>query len=75
MRIDCRVCGASLHTAGDWRLCESEVTLSWLPRASERSALGPGADVLSIDAEPHHHLAFKNEYVKVYQVEVGLMMR
>jgi hypothetical protein len=26
--------------------------------------------VLPVDAEPHHHLAFKNEYVKVYQVEV-----
>jgi quercetin dioxygenase-like cupin family protein len=27
--------------------------------------------VLPLDAEPHHHLALKNEYVKVYQVEVA----
>jgi hypothetical protein len=27
--------------------------------------------VLSLEAEPHHHLALKNEYVKVYQVEVA----
>ena len=27
--------------------------------------------VLPLEAEPHHHLALKNEYVKVYQVEVA----
>jgi hypothetical protein len=27
--------------------------------------------VLRLEAEPHHHLALKNEYVKVYQVEVA----
>jgi hypothetical protein len=26
---------------------------------------------LPLEAEPHHHLALKNEYVKVYQVEVA----
>jgi hypothetical protein len=35
------------------------------------AAFGQEPDVLPIDAEPHHHLAFKNEYVKVYQVEVA----
>jgi hypothetical protein len=27
--------------------------------------------VLPLEAEPHHHLALQNEYVKVYQVEVA----
>jgi quercetin dioxygenase-like cupin family protein len=27
--------------------------------------------VLPLEAEPHHHLALKNEYVKMYQVEVA----
>lgn len=35
------------------------------------AAFGQEPEVLPIDAEPHHHLAFKNEYVKVYQVEVA----
>jgi quercetin dioxygenase-like cupin family protein len=32
---------------------------------------GQEPEVLALDAEPHHHLALKNEYVKVYQVEVA----
>jgi hypothetical protein len=28
-------------------------------------------EVVALDAEPHHHLALKNEYVKVYRVEVA----
>jgi hypothetical protein len=32
---------------------------------------GQEPEVLPIEAEPHHHLALKNEYVKVYQVEVA----
>jgi hypothetical protein len=35
------------------------------------AAFGQEPEVLPIDAEPHHHLALKNEYVKVYQVEVA----
>src|SRR5258707_12561845 len=35
------------------------------------AAFGQEPEVLPIDAEPHHHLAFKNEYVKVYQEEVA----
>jgi hypothetical protein len=27
--------------------------------------------VVALEAEPHHHLALKNEYVKVYQVDVA----
>jgi len=34
-----------------------------------------GAAVLPLEAEPHHHLALKNEYVKVYQVEVHQVMQ
>jgi hypothetical protein len=33
---------------------------------------GQEPEVLPLEAEPHHHLALKNEYVKVYQVEVAL---
>src|ERR1700730_17278432 len=32
---------------------------------------GQEPEVLPLEAEPHHHLALKNEYVKVYQVEVA----
>jgi hypothetical protein len=32
---------------------------------------GQEAAVLQLEAEPHHHLALKNEYVKVYQVQVA----
>jgi quercetin dioxygenase-like cupin family protein len=32
---------------------------------------GQEPEALPLDAEPHHHLALKNEYVKVYQVEVA----
>jgi hypothetical protein len=32
---------------------------------------GQEREVLALEAEPHHHLALKNEYVKVYQVEVA----
>jgi hypothetical protein len=32
---------------------------------------GQEAVVLPLEAEPHHHLALKNEYVKVYQVQVA----
>jgi quercetin dioxygenase-like cupin family protein len=32
---------------------------------------GQQPGVLPLEAEPHHHLALKNEYVKVYQVEVA----
>jgi hypothetical protein len=32
---------------------------------------GQESEVLPLEAEPHHHLALKNEYVKVYQVEVA----
>jgi hypothetical protein len=35
------------------------------------AAFGQDPEVLPLDAEPHHHLAFKNEYVKVYRVEVA----
>ena len=28
-------------------------------------------EILALEGEPHHHLALKNEYVKVYQVEVA----
>jgi hypothetical protein len=31
---------------------------------------GQAPEILPLEAEPHHHLALKNEYVKVYQVEV-----
>jgi hypothetical protein len=31
---------------------------------------GQEPEVLALEAEPHHHLALKNEYVKVYQVQV-----
>jgi hypothetical protein len=34
-------------------------------------AWGQEPAVLALEAEPHHHLALKNEYVKVYQVEVA----
>jgi hypothetical protein len=34
-------------------------------------AFGQEPEVLPLEAEPHHHLAFKNEYVKVYRVEVA----
>ena len=34
-------------------------------------ARAQGPAVLALEAEPHHHLALKNEYVKVYQVEVS----
>jgi quercetin dioxygenase-like cupin family protein len=34
-------------------------------------AWGQEPEVLQLEAEPHHHLALKNEYVKVYQVEVA----
>ena len=32
---------------------------------------GQEPEAVALDAEPHHHLAFKNEYVKVYRVEVA----
>jgi len=32
---------------------------------------GQEPEVLALEAEPHHHLALKNEYVKVYQVQVA----
>ena len=32
---------------------------------------GQAPEILPLEAEPHHHLALKNEYVKVYQVEVA----
>jgi hypothetical protein len=35
------------------------------------AAFGQEPEVLPLEAEPHHHLALKNEYVKVYQVEVA----
>jgi quercetin dioxygenase-like cupin family protein len=35
------------------------------------AAWGQELQVLPLEAEPHHHLALKNEYVKVYQVEVA----
>jgi hypothetical protein len=35
------------------------------------AAFGQDSAVVALDAEPHHHLAFKNEYVKVYRVEVA----
>ena len=35
------------------------------------AAWGQEPVVVALDAEPHHHLAFKNEYVKVYRVEVA----
>jgi quercetin dioxygenase-like cupin family protein len=34
------------------------------------AASGQEPEVLALEAEPHHHLALKNEYVKVYQVQV-----
>jgi len=62
-----------LHTAGDR---EAFVKAKWTLFVVAAcfgtvGAWGQEPDVLSIDAEPHHHLAFKNEYVKVYQVEVA----
>ena len=65
--------GASLHTAGDW---EAFVKANWTIFVVAAcfgtiGAWGQEPEVLPIDAEPHHHLAFKNEYVKVYQVEVA----
>lgn len=32
---------------------------------------GQAPEIQQLEAEPHHHLALKNEYVKVYQVEVA----
>jgi len=32
---------------------------------------GQEQEVLPLEAEPHHHLALKNAYVKVYRVEVA----
>jgi hypothetical protein len=32
---------------------------------------GREPEALALEAEPHHHLALKNEYVKVYQVQVA----
>lgn len=34
-------------------------------------AWGQEPEVLPLEAEPHHHLALRNQYVKLYQVEVA----
>jgi quercetin dioxygenase-like cupin family protein len=62
-----------LRTGGDW---EAFVKAKWTLFVVAAcfgtiGAWGQEPEVLPIDAEPHHHLAFKNEYVKVYQVEVA----
>src|ERR1700730_7407843 len=33
--------------------------------------MAPSADVITMDQEPHHHLALHNEVVKVFKVEVS----
>jgi hypothetical protein len=35
------------------------------------AASGQEQQVVALEAEPHHHLALKNEYVKVYRVDVA----
>src|ERR1700716_727708 len=47
------------------------VLLTALTGFLSAAASGQEQQVLPIDAEPHHHLAFKNEYVKLYKVEVA----
>ena len=47
------------------------VLLTALTGFLSAAASGQEPEVLPIDAEPHHHLAFKNEYVKLYKVEVA----